>query len=88
MKHINRFILIFAILLCNINKMYGYITVPSTTYSLEVGIDKYLSVPNACYGYIEHAVWSCSNPEIVFKEKSEYPTPCSKRNCLWRGDRS
>ena len=71
MKHINRFILIFAILLCNINKMYGYITVPSTTYSLEVGIDKYLSVPNACYGYIEHAVWSCSNPEIVFKEKSE-----------------
>lgn len=71
MKHINRFILIFAILLCNINKMYGYITVPSTTYSLEVGIDKYLSVPNACYGYIEHAVWSCSNLEIVFKEKSE-----------------
>ncbi len=71
MKHINRYIFILAFLLCKINNIYGYITVASTKYSLEVGIDKYLSVPNAYYGCIEHAVWSCSCPEIVFREKSE-----------------
>lgn len=52
-------------------KIYAYITVASTSYSLEVGVDKYLSVPNAYEGYIDHAVWACSNAAISFKEKDE-----------------
>lgn len=48
---------------------YAYVTLPSTSYSLEVGIDKYLSVPDVYYGYIDHAVWTCSNSAIAFKEK-------------------
>jgi len=50
-------------------KIHAYITVPSTSYSLEVGVDKYLSVPDAYDGYIDHAVWACSNSAIYFKEK-------------------
>ena len=48
---------------------YAYVTLPSTSYSLEVGVDKYLSVPDVSYGYIDHVVWACSNSAIAFKEK-------------------
>lgn len=51
------------------DKIYAYITVASSSYSLDVGVDKYLSVPNAYDGYIDHAVWACSNSAISFKEK-------------------
>lgn len=51
------------------DKIHAYITVASTSYSLEVGVDKFLSVPNAYDGYIDHAVWACSNSAISFKEK-------------------
>lgn len=51
------------------DKIYAYITVASTSYSLEVGVDKYLSAPNANDGYIDHTVWACSNSAIFFKEK-------------------
>lgn len=51
------------------DKVHAYISVPSTSYSLEVGVDKYLSVPNGYDGYIDHAVWACSNSAISFKQK-------------------
>ncbi len=51
-------------------KVHAYITVPSTSYSLEVGVDKYLGVPDVSEGYIDYAVWACSKSEISFKEKS------------------
>ena len=51
------------------DKIHAYITVTPTSYSLEVGIDQYLSVPDVLDGYIDHAVWACNKSEILFKEK-------------------
>lgn len=63
---------VFLIFLLGIKEFtYAYITMPSTSYSLEVGTDKYLSVPNASYGYIDKAIWTCSSSDIIFKEKDE-----------------
>lgn len=61
--------MVMGIMLGFQDKIHAYITVASTSYSLEVGVDKYLSVPNAYDGYIDHAVWTCSNSAISFKEK-------------------
>ncbi len=64
-----RILIVLGILMGAHEASYAYIDVPSTSYSLEVGVDKYLSVPPASEGYIDHAVWACSKSEIVFKEK-------------------
>lgn len=68
-SYIYRLLIIMGIMLGFQEKIHAYITVASTSYSLEVGVDKYLSVPNAYDGYIDHAVWACSNSAISFKEK-------------------
>ena len=67
--NIYKFILSIIIIFGVQEVAYAYVTLPSTSYSLEVGVDKYLSVPDVSYGYIDHAVWTCSNSAIVFKEK-------------------
>lgn len=46
------------------------INVPSSSYNLEVGVEQYLPTPKAYYGYIDNAVWACSSPYIIFKQKS------------------
>ncbi len=67
--NIYKFILTIIIVFGVQEVSYAYVTLPSTSYSLEVGVDKYLSVPDVYYGYIDHAVWTCSNSAIAFKEK-------------------
>lgn len=69
MDRIIKIIIILCVCLCSVETTHAYITIPSTTYTLEVGNDKYLAVPTAYYGYIDHAVWTCTKSEIVFKEK-------------------
>lgn len=68
-SYIYKILIFMGIMLGFQENVHAYITVASTSYSLEVGIDKYLSVPNAYDGYIDHAVWACSNSAISFKEK-------------------
>lgn len=68
-SYIYRILIIMGIVLGFNDKINAYITVPSTSYSLNVGFDKYLGVPDAYDGYIDHAVWACSKSEISFKEK-------------------
>lgn len=64
-----RILILMGIILGFHNEIHAYITVPSTSYSLKVGVDQYLSVPDAYDGYIDHAVWACSESAISFKEK-------------------
>lgn len=47
----------------------AYITLPSSSYTMKVGETKFLSVPSASKGYIDHSVWSCSNSAISFVKK-------------------
>lgn len=64
-----RILIIVSIGIGYTSNTYAYITVPSTSLSLEVGIDEYLPTPDAYYGYIDNAIWACSSPYIVFREK-------------------
>lgn len=68
-KYIQKIILMMSVLLGCYTSAEAYITLPSTSYTLEVGVDKYLAVPDASRGYIDHAVWACNNANISFKEK-------------------
>lgn len=68
-KYIHKIILMMSVLLGWYSSAEAYITLPSTSYTLEVGVDKYLAVPDASIGYIDHAVWACNNANITFKEK-------------------
>lgn len=70
-KLIYKTLTVFIVLISSFNTANAYITVPSTSYTLEVGVDQFLSVPDPYYGYIDHAVWACLKPEIEFIEKDE-----------------
>lgn len=41
------------------------------TYSLEIGETLQLNVPSVPLGYVDKAIWACSNPAITFINKSE-----------------
>lgn len=41
----------------------------SQTYLLDVGEEQYLSVPDAPIGYVDHTIWACDNPNIIFVQK-------------------
>lgn len=64
-----RILLILGIIFNSYSICYAIIDLPSTSYALNVGVDKYLPVPDAYYGYIDNAVWACSQSEITFKQK-------------------
>ncbi len=64
-----RILLILGIIFNSYSVCYAIIDLPSTSYELSVGVDKYLPVPDAYYGYIDHAVWACSQSGITFKQK-------------------
>lgn len=68
---IYKIILVAAVIFAITENAQAYITVPSASVSLETGIDKFLPVPQAAEGYIDHAVWACSKSEISFKQKDE-----------------
>lgn len=51
------------------HQIHAYITVSPTSYTLAVGVDQYLRVPDAYDGYIDQVVWSCSKSEISFKKE-------------------
>lgn len=70
-KLIYRILIIVGLLSAFCPTAYAYITVPSTSLTLVVGEDKFLPVPDASRGYIDHAVWACSKSEIQFREKDE-----------------
>lgn len=42
----------------------------SQTYSLKVGETQRLNVPSVYLGYVDKAIWACSNPAIQFVSKS------------------
>ena len=67
--YIYKILIVVVFMLGVQDNTYAYITLGSTSYSLNVGSDKYLSAPNAYDGYIDHAVWACSKSEISFKSK-------------------
>ncbi len=47
----------------------AYITVPSSSFSLKTGEEKYLAVPDAYDGYIDNTIWGCNSSDIQFKQK-------------------
>lgn len=63
-------IFILVSLMLMISQMtFAYVTLPSTQYSIKIGETKFLSVPSATRGYIDKAIWTCSNPNIKFIKK-------------------
>lgn len=64
-----RFIIIASFMLLISQMAFAYVTLPSTQYTVGVGETKFLSVPSANRGYIDKAVWACSNPNITFIKK-------------------
>lgn len=61
-------ILLSALFVFNI-PTYAYVTLAPTSHVLNVGEQLFLSTPNATHGYIDHAVWACSNANISFVQK-------------------
>ncbi len=61
-------ILLSALFIFNIST-YAYVTLSPTSHVLKVGEQLFLSTPDASYGYIDHAVWACSNANISFVKK-------------------
>lgn len=63
MKYIKQ-ILLLACILCG-KLSFGQ------TYNIEVGETLQLNVPSVPVGYVDKAIWACSNPAIIFISKSE-----------------
>ena len=66
-----RFIIITCFMLLMSQMAFAYVTLPSTQYTVGIGETKFLSVPSANRGYIDKAVWACSNPNISFVKKDD-----------------
>ena len=43
-----------------------------STYNLEIGSMLKLDVPSVSLGYVDKAIWACSNPAIEFVDKSNF----------------
>ncbi len=64
MKYITRqMLLFFCLFCCNLSF--------AQTYEIGVGETLQLDVPSVPSGYVDKAVWACSNPAITFLSKSE-----------------
>jgi len=72
-KYILHTVFVVAALLCTSIPSHAYITLTPSSYTAKVGETIDLPVPNAqAGGYIDHAVWACSNPNIHFITKDEF----------------
>lgn len=50
---------------------HAYTTLPSSSYTLDVGETKFLPVPDVYTGYVDKTVWTCSSPYISFEKRDE-----------------
>lgn len=63
MKLLSKILLLGCVFCCN--SSFGQ------TYNIEVGKTLQLNVPSVPLGYVDKAIWACSNPCITFINKSE-----------------
>lgn len=59
-----------ALLLFSVSS-FAYVTLTPSSYTVNVGEELYLNVPSATVGYIDKAVWACSNSNIAFVQKDD-----------------
>lgn len=69
MKRRIRFVLMMLLMLTYSIVASAYITLAPSQVSVNVGEQEFLSVPDVYQGYIDHAVWACSNPNVRFVQK-------------------
>lgn len=69
----SRTIFIFAVIMMSLMPSIAeaYTTLPSTSYTLNVGESKFLAVPDVTTGYVDKATWACSSPYISFERRDE-----------------
>lgn len=65
-----RILIVLFLLLAFCKASFAYITLSPSSYIVNVGEEKYLAVPDVSQGYIDNAVWACSNANVTFVEKS------------------
>ena len=59
-----------ALLLFSVSS-FAYVTLTPSSHTVNVGEELYLNVPSATVGYIDKAVWACSNSNIAFVQKDD-----------------